>query len=95
MKIDEIIEQCNELLDDKTYFLQTIELTKEEINILIQEIERLNNIINELEKWLELQKHFIINIPTFMEQLGREHKIMFNDYQNILNKLQELKGEDK
>lgn len=53
MKIDEIIEQCNELLDDKTYFLQTIELTKEEINILIQEIERLNNIINEYEKFLK------------------------------------------
>lgn len=48
MKVNEIIEQCNELLEDETYYLQTIELTKDEVKVLLEEIERLYNIIKEL-----------------------------------------------
>ena len=43
------------------------------------EIERLNNIINELEKYLN-------------EQVERSYS---NDYDNVLDKLDELKGSDK
>ena len=43
------------------------------------EIERLNNIINELEKYL-------------IEQVERSYS---NDYDNVLDKLDELKGSDK
>ena len=44
-----------------------------------KEIERLNNIINELEKYL-------------IEQVERSYS---NDYDNVLDKLDELKGREK
>ena len=49
------------------------------INNTLEEIERLNNIINELEKYL-------------IEQVERSYS---NDYDNVLDKLDELKGSDK
>jgi len=65
-----------------------------------KEIERLTNIINELEKWLKECKDMCVNY-TFDETYECE----YNYYQQIaiadfiksfiLNKLQELKGEDK
>ena len=48
------------------------------------EIERLNNIINELEKWLK--GGGIIDFDI-------EHQVLA--IKDILNKLQELKGSDK
>ena len=60
-----------------------------------EENKRLNNIINELEKWLEEQHQFIIEIPAFTKEIAVEHKTMEICYENILDKLQELKGEDK
>lgn len=61
----------------------------EEINNREEEIERLNNIINELEKWLweERYKHngeYVLS--------GRKAEEV---YTLILDKLQELKGSDK
>ena len=44
-----------------------------------KEIERLNNIINELEKYL-------------IEHVEKNYS---NDYDNVLDKLDELKGNDK
>ena len=60
---------------------------------LEKENKRLNNIINELEKWLEEQKDFIeeMNYIQTIKEIKMEHKIMFNDYQNVLDKLRELK----
>jgi hypothetical protein len=51
------------------------------------EIERLNNIINELEKWLEerLEK---LDINGYDDDV-------FNGIELVLQKLQELKGSDK
>ena len=68
--------ECNELncLDNNP--------PKKILNIMKeqqQEIERLNNIINELEKYL-------------IEQVERSYS---NDYDNVLDKLDELKGSDK
>ena len=54
MKVNEIIEQCNELLEDETYYLQTIELTKDEVKSLLDEIKRLNNILNNFKKDIEV-----------------------------------------
>ena len=51
MKVNEIIKQCEELLEDKDYYLETIELTKEEIKILIKEIEK----IKKTKEYLEYQ----------------------------------------
>ena len=45
----------------------------------LKEIEKLNNIINELEKYLKEQKEIWVN----------------DVFDEVLNKLQELKGSDK
>ena len=50
-----------------------------ERNNLSEEVYRLNNIINELEKYL-------------IEQVERSYS---NDYDNVLDKLDELKGSEK
>ena len=66
-----------------------------EIENLKQEIERLNNIINELEKWLEvnltnLEKEKANN--TYDKGLKQG---MLSNGRLIKNKLQELKGSEK
>lgn len=53
-----------------------------------KEIERLNNIINELEEWLKEQRDYYYEYPYYSD---------FNAYgskcDDILEKLKELKGE--
>ena len=54
-----------------------------------KEIERLNNIINELEKWFENMN--IEKLATFDDyDIGQ-----YNAYKKVIDKLQELKGSDK
>ncbi len=55
---------------------------EETINNTLQEIERLNNIINELEKWLDKKEKL-----TFNSWNKGIHEVQ--------RKLQELKGSDK
>ena len=62
---------------------------------LFKEIERLNNIINELEKWLEErnEKHTEDYLDWKYDRnvyLAGSEKL-----QNVFDKLQELKGSDK
>lgn len=57
----------------------TNELLKR-ISNLEYEVERLNNIINELEKWLKYEWY------EMGEDIGLDE---------VLNKIEELKGEDK
>ena len=59
------------------------------------EIARLNKIIDDLEKWLEEQHQFIIEIPAYTKEISIEHKTMELCYENILDKLKELKEEGK
>ena len=55
---------------------------------LLNEIERLNNIINELEKYIKTDA----KIELYKDVSGFR---TFVDGQDLLNKLQELKGDDK
>ena len=66
----------------------TIESSKIIENEQKEENERLNNIINELEKWL---KDYIklFDKPDMLEEQTLE------DLKEVLDKLQELKGSDK
>ena len=52
----------------------------QQINEKDKEIERLKNIIDELEKWLEYQA---------------DHTMQQHNYYSVLDKLKELKGSDK
>ena len=73
MKVNEIIEQCNELLEDKWYYLQTIELTKEEVKVLLEEIERLNNIIKEVREYIEKHIWTDSEYPYYMEMASEDY----------------------
>ncbi len=92
LKLDEIIKEKQEEIDQ----LKAREEEHQELNgELREEIERLNNIINELEKDVENR---LMSIPDDMcddalEEIKRTTKIAV--YQVVLGKLQELKGVDK
>ena len=68
--IDEIVEDNQKLKNEVVYSKV--------------EIDRLNNIINELEKWIEEHKQY---------QLISERYIVWED--KLVNKLKELKEENK
>lgn len=63
---------------------------------LREEIERLNNIINEFEKWLESESNFWKKQQEkaiekgWLEFGGKYNTTII--YENAINKLQELKG---
>ena len=78
--------------------IDRLEILKEKLEEEEREIERLNNIINELEKYLieeieDYDKH--IN-SQYITDIAREQyegeKVCFED---MLGRLQELKGSDK
>lgn len=62
-----------------------------------KEIARLNKIIDELEKWVNIQIDFLKSLGTIpnAKNIVNEHTTMVLTYQNILYKLQELKEEGK
>ena len=74
---------------------------KDRVHEQYDEIKRLNNIINELEKWLEselkrLEK--IQNPNRGVKPYGQEYNnytLLIGAYDNALDKLRELKGVDK
>lgn len=56
-----------------------------------KEIERLNNIINELEKYLkEREQHFLID--NCQKEIIYEYRRISTEYTKALDKLKELKG---
>ena len=73
----------------------------EAIKKVLEEIKRLNNIINEYYKWLEseikrLEK--IQNPKRGVKPYGQEYNnytLIIGAYDNALDKLRELKGVDK
>ena len=90
--VNKELEELNHQLKDNDYLYdleerikiinESINKTHQENKELNKELERLNNIINELEKWLK-----------------EEYEGTIFDYHNaiedVLDKLQELKGSDK
>lgn len=80
----EEVKHFLEFLDTRTG-IKNLEFSNADvITDMQEEIERLNNIINELEKEL---KNRIKNVPDTMVEVYED--------ESILNKLQELKGADK
>ena len=78
--IHSIVEEYSKMLfKEKDQILTQRIIMKQE-----EEIERLNNIINELEKEL---KNRIKNVPDTMAEVYEDESILY--------KLQELKGVDK
>lgn len=82
------------IMTKEDYDRNVEQLLLEKINAE-QEIERLNNIINELEKLLDenVELTYVHNGKRQANKTLTEGGLLFRDY--IKEKLQELKGEDK
>ena len=73
------IESIGEIAKSQSAIIQALSLDNSKLE---REIERLNNIINELEKYL-------------IEDNYKNEDVWCITTQEVLNKLQELKGSDK
>ena len=86
-------ERLNEIKDSVNFQKELLlahnmnTLCVDEEQELIEEIDRLNNIINELEKWLEERTYGMNEIHTY--------KIGALEDEVILNKLKALKENNK
>ena len=80
-----IKELCNSwlILDDATNKQQ-------------EEIERLNNIINELEKWLKYKKEQMEEFELYKrKETGAFWYSTMGNIETFIERIQELKGSDK
>ena len=80
------IDNYNKLVNVIDYCHYLNDKVKPYVEAQDKEIDRLNNIINELEKWLE-DYIKLFDDPDMLEEQTCE------DLKEVLNKLQELKGE--
>jgi hypothetical protein len=87
------IKECGEKFTGSQYYC----LYKEDIEKLVKysekrdkEIERLNNILTEIENIIEEDSDWIYNDPL---EIRENFKVIDSEY--LLNKLKELKGSDK
>lgn len=85
MKIKEALEDGTLSLEDD---IDYTDMTEEEYK---QEIERLNNIINELEEYIKPYLYMLNGIQD--RDVYEEQQL--DDFTDIMEKLQELKGSDK
>ena len=103
LKADKEIERLNKQIEDireeRDYLYNTYST---ENKWLYENLEKANNIINELEKWLEneikrigeLQNPAKSKIKPYGEEYNN-YTLIIGAYDNALYKLQELKGSDK
>ena len=85
----ELIEELNDKEEEIERLIISLQAQEELTMNEHIKVERLNNIINELEKWfkdMNLEK-----LATFDDyDIGQ-----YNAYKKVIDKLQELKGSDK
>ena len=79
---EEEIERLNNII--KNYEINTIPTLEHNIDVLVDSEDRLNNIINELEKWFKEMSEY--------NGLGGSDERFY--YQGCLDYLKELKGSD-
>lgn len=63
---------------------------------LLEEIERLNNIINELEEWLKYKKEQMEEFELYKrKETGAFWYSTMGNIETFIERIQELKGSDK
>ena len=63
---------------------------------LLEEIERLNNFINELEKWLKYKKEQMEEFEVYKrKETGAFWYSTLGNIETFIERIQELKGSDK
>lgn len=89
MNKEELFE-CLSELSQTNNLRDGIDIRKEEANIIVNEIERLNNIINDIDRYIHNWK---------LEDVGEKTMLILNDILLIKNGMSDevirLKGSDK
>lgn len=88
--LDKVLNYMKQYVENKYEHNSEPMLTWKDLKLVLNEIDRLNNIINELEKWL---KFFNENGLVIDLEEGKQTTVM--PTLAILEKIQELKGSDK
>ena len=88
--LTEEIDLYNEVIElqERIVYLERSNERKEETIIDYQINEY--SILEKLKKWLEEQKQFIDDIPTFSKDIKNNHLGMIGAYQNTFDKIKEL-----
>lgn len=84
-QLADIKEDYRKSIETNSMIMKVLKEHEDIIDEKEKEIERLNNIINELEKWLEE------DLKEVYRDAGYRHKLILE----VQDKLQELKGVDK
>lgn len=96
----EDMEMFLEQVIKKTNPEEYIKILEQDRQDFAEEIERLNNIIDELEKHIKTEKTRLASecSHTYEDSLGKTNYVnedIFNELNKVLNKLNELKGDNK
>ena len=92
-KLRKCCDHCQSMLDKPCAWLSLGNEYCEEIMEVNKEIDRLNNVINELEKYHIKSMENLENTEDF-KYVGINHiKILYEEHKRTLDKLKELKEE--
>ena len=70
-------------------------LNWKDLKLVLEEIERLNNIINELEKWLKYKKEQMEEFELYKrKETGAFWYSTMGNIETFIERIQELKGSD-
>ena len=75
--------------------IRDVVMSSKDGELLLEYITKLQSNWNELKKWLEEQKEFINDIPTFSNDIKNNHIGMVGAYNNSLDKMQEMEGNNE
>ena len=91
----EVIERCNWLVNKCNDKDITPEV-KDDFRYLLEEIERLNNIINDFEDWLKEKKEQMERFELYKrKETGAFWYSTMGNIETFIDKIEELKGSGK
>ena len=88
--LEQAIEDLKMIASPDMKEFELNQLLSDDIEIVLNEVERLNNIINELEKWCLSWKE---NDKYCYLASNDKDKCRYDIWEEVLDKLQELKGD--
>ena len=94
--LKEHLDTYSQTYDDYIMSYGEVDMIYHYIEEKDKEIERLNNIINELEKWLKYKKEQMEEFELYKrKETGAFWYSTMGNIETFIERIQELKGEDK
>lgn len=90
---DRFFLERNEYYAEMQRLKRAIETYQSAVDDTMSEKMDFEDMWNKLRSWALEQSTFINELPTFMMEIYREHKIMLKCYQNLLMKMEDIEKE--